>query len=249
MKTKSTLMVQLQNKIDNILEVKNLNVILGKEKIIDNLSFQVKKGDIITILGSNGAGKSVLLKTLLGFLPYQGNIKWFKKHKIGYLPQGLNQMRLKSYPLTIRDFFKLKESKFEYIDILKFIRLVGLKEEILRKNAGDLSGGEFQRMLIAWVLISNPDVIFFDEPTTGIDIGGGETIYSLLKNIWEKEKVTIFIVTHDLNLVSKYSTNVLCLNKKGIACFGAPQETLNKENLENLFGSEFKFYKHHKPNS
>jgi len=154
-------------------------------------------------------------------------------------------MRVKGYPLTVKDFFLLKEKNLDLEVIYKFIELVGLKKEILKKTAGDLSGGQFQRMLIAWVLISNPDVIFFDEPTTGIDIGGGETIYSLLHNIWEKEHITIFLVTHDLHIVSKYSTNVLCLNNIGKVCFGTPKETLTPQMLKDVFGSEIKVYDHH----
>ncbi len=231
--------------MDNILEVENLNVNLDGEKILENLSFKVNQGEILTILGPNGAGKSVLLKTLLGFLPYKGVIKWSRKPKIGYLPQGLNQLRAKDLPLTVQDFFSLKNILPTNNEIEKYLSLVGLEESILSKKAGSLSGGQFQRMLVAWVLISHPDVIFFDEPTTGIDIGGGETIYSLLHNIWEKEKLTIFLVTHDLSIVYKHSTNVLCLSRKGHYCFGAPKETLNQKTLEQIFGTEIKLYEHH----
>lgn len=228
-----------------LLEVKNLTVKLEGEKIIKDLSFDVTEGEILTILGPNGAGKSVLLKTLLGFLPYKGEIIWHKKPKIGYLPQGLNQFSVKNYPLTVADFFKLKNPVPKMEEIDKFLSLVGLKEKILNKTAGSLSGGQFQRMLVAWVLISHPEVIFFDEPTTGIDIGGGETIYTLLHSIWEKEKLTIFLVTHDLSVVYKNSTEVLCLSRKGHTCFGAPKEILSPETLEQLFGEEIKFYEHH----
>ncbi len=227
------------------LEVKNLNVQIGQEKIIKNLSFQVASGDILIILGSNGAGKSVLLKTLLGFLPHSGEINWEQKTKIGYLPQGLNQLKLKNYPLTVQDFFSLKLKKLKSSEIIKFLNLVGLEKTILNKTAGDLSGGQFQRMLIAWILISHPQVIFFDEPTTGIDIGGGETIYSLLHNIQQKEKITIFLVTHDLSIVYKYSTKVLCLNRKGYNCFGEAREILDPQTLEKIFGMDIKFYEHH----
>ncbi len=228
-----------------ILEVKNLNVDLDGEKVIKNLSFEVAQGEILTILGSNGAGKTVLLRTLLGFLPYEGDIVWRQKPKIGYLPQGLNQMKVKDFPLTVQDFFASKNPLPTTEKITKFLQLVGLEKDILSKTSGNLSGGQFQRMLVAWVLISGPQIIFFDEPITGIDIGGGETIYSLLRAIWEKEKTTIFLVTHDLNIVYKYSTNVLCLNRKGHHCFGAPKEILSTETLEQIFGTEIKYYKHH----
>ncbi|MFH1890080.1 MAG: metal ABC transporter ATP-binding protein [Candidatus Kuenenbacteria bacterium] len=227
-----------------LLEVKNLNVNLGKEKIVKNLSFQVAQGEILTILGPNGAGKSVLLRTLLGFLPYEGNIIWHQKMKIGYLPQGLNQLKVKDFPLTVQDFFALKNPAPSLVEIIKFLQRVGLEKHILFKTADSLSGGQFQRMLVAWVLISHPTVIFFDEPTTGIDIGGGETIYSLLYTIWKKEKLTIFLVTHDLHIVYKHSTNVLCLSRKGHHCFGAPKEILNIKTLEQVFGTEIKLYEH-----
>jgi len=227
-----------------LLEAKNLNVSLGGEKIIKNLSFQVAQGEILTILGPNGAGKTVLLRTLLGFLPYEGNIVWHQEPKIGYLPQGLTQLKVKDFPLTVQDFFALKDPLPTPKEITQFLQLVGLGKEILFKTAGSLSGGQFQRMLVAWALISRPDVIFFDEPTTGIDTGGGETIYSLLRAIWGKEKLTIFLVTHDLNIVYKYSTNVLCLSRKEHHCFGVPKEVLSPKALEQLFGTEIKFYEH-----
>ncbi len=227
-----------------ILEVKNLNVNFGEEKVIEDLSFKVIRGEVLTILGPNGAGKSVLLKTLLGFLPYQGEIIWDQNPKIGYLPQGLNQLKVKDLPLTIYDFFALKNPISKKDEIIKFLHLVGLDEKILNKTAGHLSGGQFQRMLVAWVLISKPEIIFFDEPTTGIDIGGGETIYSLLHTIHQKDDLTIILVTHDLNIVSKYSNTVLCLNHRGYSCFGTPNEILNPNMLKELFGPEIKFYKH-----
>ncbi|MFH1611175.1 MAG: metal ABC transporter ATP-binding protein [Patescibacteria group bacterium] len=229
----------------NLLEVKNLNVTLDKEKIIDNLSFNVKPGEILTILGPNGAGKSVLLRTLLGFIPYEGTVTWNKKPRIGYLPQGLSQLRLKDLPLTVMDLFALKDSQPKIQEVKEAIKRVGLEIRILNKTAGHLSGGQFQRMLVAWVLISHPDVLFLDEPMSGIDIGGGETIYSLLDSLQEKEQITIFLVTHDLNIVYKHSTNVLCLSRKSHHCFGAPKKIINKEMLEEIFGAEVKLYEHH----
>lgn len=232
-------------KSDNvILQVKNLTVELDGEKVINDLSFDVSEGEILTILGPNGAGKSVLLKTLLGILPHEGEVVWRKKLKIGYLPQGLNQLSVKNYPLSVADFFGLKNPVPKLEEITKFLDLVGLDKSILHKKAGSLSGGQFQRMLVAWVLISHPQVIFFDEPTTGLDVGGGETIYSLLHTIWKREQLTIFLVTHDLSIVYKNSTNVLCLTHKRHVCYGKPDKILNSETLEQVFGTEVKIFKH-----
>ncbi|NCF75529.1 MAG: ATP-binding cassette domain-containing protein [Xanthomonadaceae bacterium] len=228
-----------------LLEVKNLSVNLDGENIINNISFQVAQGEILTIMGPNGSGKSVLLRTLLGFLPYKGKIIWQDRPKIGYLPQGLTQLRVKDFPLTIQDFFALKNPSPTREKIIQFLNLVGLDKNILAKDAGRLSGGQFQRMLVSWVLISHPQIIFFDEPTTGIDIGGGENIYSLLRAIQEKEKITIFLVTHDLNIVYKYSSKVLCLSHKEYNCYGSPKEILDPKILKKVFGMEIKFYDHH----
>ncbi len=226
-----------------VLEIKNLNVALDGEKIIKDLSFEVKDGEILTILGPNGAGKTVLLKTLLGFLPYQGEVLWQKKTKIGYLPQGLTQLKVKDLPLSVEEFFKLKKVTKE--ETLKFLKSVGIEENaFLEKRIGDMSTGQFQRMLIAWVLISKPEVLLFDEPTAGIDVGGEETIYSLLHRFWKEKNLTVLLVTHDLNIVYKYSSDVLCLNKKGIACSGPPKEVLTTDLLEKIYGTEIKFYQH-----
>jgi len=225
-------------KEDIILKVKNLKVVLDKEKILENLSFKVKKGEVLTILGPNGAGKTVLLKTLLGIFPYQGEIIWKKGIKIGYVPQRLPF--IKNIPLSIKDFFKLKNiSENETKKILKEIAL----EEVFEKEVGKLSSGQFQRILIGWALVKNPDVLLFDEPTTGIDLPGKETIYSLIKRLKEKRNLTILLISHDLNVVYKFSDYVICLNKKAL-CEGKPKIILSPENLQKLYGGEIKFYKH-----
>jgi len=224
-----------------ILEVKNLNVELEGTKIIQNLSFKIKKGDVLTILGPNGAGKSVLLKTLLGVFPHQGKIEWKKGAKIGYVPQRLPF--IKDAPMNVEEFFKLKEAKEK--ETKKVIDSVGFKESFLKKKIGELSSGQFQRILVAWALINNPDILFFDEPTTGIDIGGEETIYALLDKLRKKRNLSILLVTHDLSVVYKFSNHVICLNKCPI-CQGKPKKVLTSENLNKLYGEEIKFYEHHK---
>ncbi len=227
-----------------LLKVEKLNVVLDGNQIIKNLSFNTEKGEILTILGPNGSGKSVLVKTLLGLIPYDGEITWEEKIKVGYLPQGLSHLKMQESPLTVREFFDLKSPSPTLQDIKYFLNLVGLELSILSQVAGTLSGGQFQRMLLAWVLISHPNVIFLDEPTTGVDIAGGKTIYSLLYDIKKKEDITVFLITHDLNIVYKHSTNVLCLSRQGYTCFGEPKQILNKKKLEQIFGMEIKYYKH-----
>ena len=226
---------------ETILKVKKLNVRLENEEIIKDLSFEVKERDVLTILGPNGAGKTVLLKVLLGILPYKGEVKWREGVKIAYVPQRLPF--IKETPMSVEDFFKLKETSKEKIK--EILNSVGFKENLLNRKIGDLSSGQFQRILIAWSLIKNPDVLLFDEPITGIDIGGEETIYSLLAKLREKRSLTIILVTHDLSVVFKFSNSVICLNKCPI-CQGIPKEVLSSEILHKLYGEEVKFYEHHK---
>jgi zinc transport system ATP-binding protein len=230
--------------MSKLLEIKNLNVVLDGHIVHNNLSFSVNEGDTITILGPNGSGKSVLLKAILGILPFNGEIIWNKKVSIGYLPQNLNQQAIKGMPLTVKDIFDLKEPVHKTDEVIKSLKLVGLDAKFLFKNAYTLSGGQFQRMLIAWVLIDNPQVVFLDEPTSGIDIGGGENLYSLLHKLQQTQKLTIFLVTHDVSIVYKYSKKVLCLSQKKHLCFGEPKSILTPNMLEQVFGMEIKLYDH-----
>lgn len=222
-----------------VLAVSNLTVVLGGQAILDGLSFDVKRGDILTILGPNGAGKTVLLRALLGSINYQGNITWKQGTRLGYVPQRLPYIR--NIPLTVSDFFALKGNA--KLDVIEMLRDVGLPPEISQKPIGELSSGQFQRVLIAWALAGDPDVLLFDEPTTGVDMGGEETVYALLARIHQERNLTMLIVTHDLAVVHRLSSSVLCLNRQAV-CHGPPLTTLTPENLKRLFGADVKFYEH-----
>jgi len=228
---------------ETILEVKNLNVELEGEEILKDLSFKVKKGEVLTILGPNGAGKSTLLKALLEISKYQGVINWKKGVKVSYLPDRLSREEFKIIPLSIKEFLGFEKASTEKIK--EMLNSVGLEPaRFLNKQPGDLSSGEFQRMLIAQALISEPNVLLFDEPTGGIDVGGKETIYSLLHQLWKEKNLTILLVTHEINVVYAYSTNVLCLSRKKL-CYGKPEKVLTPETLKELYGNKIRFYKHH----
>lgn len=225
-----------------LLEVRDLGVTLDHTRVLHGLNFRVCEGEFVTLLGPNGSGKTILVKALAGLLPHEGELCWHKRPKIGYLPQGLTQMSVREMPLTVKEFFALKKLRGERV--LKYLSLVGLGESVLGQRAGSLSGGEFQRMLVAWVLASEPNVLFLDEPTTAMDVVGGETIYSLLGEIWRNQKLTIFHVTHDLNIVFAYSTHVLCLSRALQPSYGIPKEVLTPEMLRSIYGAEIKFHAH-----
>lgn len=220
-----------------ILKVSDLNVVLDGQKIIHNVSFDLKRDDTMAIVGPNGAGKSVLFRALLNLIPYTGSIEWAKDIKISYIPQ---RFTIESdFPLTVREFFQFKTKNRRAI--ISALHSVGITDEhhidnhLLKQRLGWLSGGQIQRVLIAWSIIDQPDVILFDEPTAGIDVGGEETIYHLIKKLKDEKDLTILIISHDLNVVYKYATTVLCLNKDMI-CYGTPADALDPASLKALYG-------------
>lgn len=235
---------------NSLLSVSNLKVKFDHHAVLDDISFDVKKDETLAVIGPNGAGKTVLFRALLGLLPYQGKIEWVKNIKIGYVPQKL--AIAKDIPLTTSEFFALKEKNKKEIE--KVLVSVGfeedkphkghLQEHVLKRKLGVLSGGELQRVLIAFALLGHPDVLLFDEPTSGVDISAEETIYELLHKLQKNEKLTIILISHELQVVYKYANNVLCLNKEKV-CFGPPREVLDKESLAKLYGGEVGFYQHH----
>lgn len=222
-----------------ILKVQDLRVALGGEAVIDSLSLEVNKGDVVAVIGPNGAGKTVLFRSLLGILPHEGTIEWMANIKIGYVPQKLAIAR--DLPMTVLDFLKLKGAHKG--EISEALQSVGLDSKVFGARIGELSGGQFQRVMIAYALIDHPDVLLFDEPTTGIDIGGEETIYNLLGKLHREQGLTIILITHDFNIVYRYAEKVLCLNKEKV-CFGSPKEALNPKILEELYGSQVGIYPH-----
>ena len=236
---------------ENILSVEDLAVSFDNAVVLERITFSLKTGEVLAIVGPNGAGKSVLFRALLDLLPYSGRISWQPNLKLSYVPQKLAIER--PLPLTVREFLKLKSPSAKPQEILEALEAVGVKtgpteehhleHHILNRRLGMLSGGEFQRVLIAWALIGRPDVLLFDEPTTGIDIGGEETIYKLLHRLHQQRNLTMLIISHDLNIVYKYANQVICLNRE-LVCQGAPNQVLNAGSLAKLYGEETSFYHH-----
>ena len=223
----------------SLLSVKNLSVIIQGEKILEDISFEIKKGENLMIIGPNGAGKSVLIKSLLGFIPKNGEVIWQTGVKISYIPQGFLPGR--EMPITALEFLNLKKSdeKTKEENLTK----VGLSKKILTKKIADLSGGEFQRLMIVWSLIGNPDILIFDEPTSGIDVKGEEDVYSLISLLNKERRLASILVTHDLSVVQSFAHNVLCINKQSV-CFGAPEIALTPKTIHDLYGENIALYNH-----
>ena len=222
---------------EHIVKVEKLSVAFNGNQILKDLSFEVKKGEIMAVVGPNGAGKTVLFRALLGLIPYEGTIDWQPNVKIGYVPQRFVVER--DMPLNVREFLGYKDGKGKISEILKWVGL----GDVLNRPLGFLSGGELQKVLIAFALLGNPQVLLFDEPTTGIDIGGEETIYNLLRKLRDEHGITVIFISHDIHVVYEQATNVLCLNREKM-CFGPPHHALSAEELKKLYGTDIGVYEH-----
>jgi zinc transport system ATP-binding protein len=224
----------------NILEVENLSVTLDGKKILRDVSFVLKKGEGLAVVGPNGAGKTVLFHALLGSAPYTGEIRWGKDTGIGYVPQRFAFDR--NVPITVREFFLLKAPRFWFPPrgfmqhVSHELSVSGLTRSILTRQLSELSGGEVQRVLISWAMVGHPDVLLFDEPTAGIDIGAEETIYDIIGRLRRQRHTSVILISHDLQIVSEHADRVLCLNKEVIG-YGSPEEVLSPKGLAKLYGS------------
>src|SRR5579862_3915042 len=169
--------------MQTILAVENLGVTIDGAQILHDVSFTLNRGEALAVLGPNGAGKTVLFRALLGLLPSTGLVQWREGVKIGYVPQRFSVDP--STPITAKEFFLLQSPNFwrpdrAFIDHLDHeLNLMGLNRIALSKTLGELSGGETQRLLMAWAMLQHPDVLMLDEPTAAVDAGFEETVYGL----------------------------------------------------------------------
>ena len=202
--------------IQTILTVNDLNVKFDNHLILDHLSFDITRDSTVAIVGLNGAGKTVLFKALLGIIPFNGKITWSDDVKIGYVPQRLSVSN--DLPITVLEFLKLKEDSFEKIS--ETLTLVGFRQKaehvhhdirVLNARLGSLSGGELQRILIAYSLLGDPNVLLLDEPTAGVDIKGEETFYNLFEKLKKDIDLTIIFISHDIEVVERYADKIIKL--------------------------------------
>jgi zinc transport system ATP-binding protein len=218
-----------ENNNDYILKVSNLGVNLQNQTLLEHITFNVKKGTTLAILGPNGAGKTVLLKTLLNLVPHNGSIEWTEKVKIGYVPQ---YVAVSDIPMSVREFLSMGKA----VDLENALSKVRLNDKsILNKRLGVLSGGQLRRVLIAWALNDNPNVLLLDEPTTGVDMDSEEPIYLMLNEIKKTQKITIFLITHNIHIVQEYADALLAINKCVTFC-GSSAEIAKPDIQRQIYG-------------
>ncbi len=218
-----------------LVSAKDLKVRFDKLTAIENVSLEIRRGDFLAIIGPNGSGKTVLIRTLLGLLPYEGTITTAPGVRIGYVPQQIDWDR--SLSLTLKEFLelKLKIAKLPHLALASALAQVGLPEKVLNTPLRFLSGGQVQKGLIAFALLGNPDVIFFDEPTASVDSPGEEQIYETMHRLQDENNLSIVLVSHELDLVKRFANKIICINRQMI-CFGDVETSMKPEMLEKLYG-------------
>jgi zinc transport system ATP-binding protein len=216
----------------------------GKE-ILQDISLSVNENDFLTIIGPNGAGKTSLLKLMLGIVaPDRGHIKRSANLRMGYVPQRLAVDA--TFPLTVENFLKLMHGthRDERAAALEETRSLHLLKQPLYR----LSGGELQRVLLARALLRQPHLLMLDEAAQNLDIQGQQMFYQLLEEIYRKRRCAVVMVSHDLHLVMRSSSQVVCLFHH-ICCSGKPENVAQAPEFRDLFGEDIPrvlaLYAHH----
>ncbi len=215
-----------------LITADNLTIRMDRQEVLTKVSLSIQRAEIVTILGPNGSGKSTLLRALLGILrPASGTVTQRPGLVIGYVPQKLAVDR--TLPMTVRRFLSLPVRVTDADAEAALIR-VGLPEVAGRQMA-DLSGGQFQRVLLARALLTRPDLLILDEPTQGLDQPGEAAFYRLIEEVRRETGVAVLMVSHDLHVVMAASDRVICLNGH-VCCEGTPRVVSNAPEYRALFG-------------
>lgn len=228
---------------ENALEVNGLSVELGGVAVLQGLDFAVPRGSALAVIGPNGAGKTVLFRALIGALPHRGSVRWAEGTRVGYVPQKLDIDR--DLPLTGVDFLRAKAAVAGAggTAIDRALAEVGLPPKLAGRPIGALSGGQFQRLLVAFALVGSPTVLLFDEPTAGVDEPGEERLYEMIRRVQEEDRLTVLLISHELSLVYRFADNVLCLSRRP-PCFGPPEEVLTPARIEEAYGAPLRYHQH-----
>ena len=219
------------NDYQPLVWVQNVNFNYGSTTVLSDITLKITKGDFLAIIGPNGSGKTTLLKLILGTLrPGSGQITLFGQNiekfslwsKVGYVPQKATHFD-PLFPVSAREVVAmglLSGKRFPRLITRSDIKAIDEALELVNmrqfrsRRIGEFSGGQQQRIFIARAIVNKPDILFLDEPTTGVDADTQAHFYDMLGALNQRKDITIVLVTHDIGVVTKYVNKVACLNQK-----------------------------------
>ena len=225
------------------LQVRNLTVSFDRGPVIDDLSLTLEAGESLAVIGPTGSGKSVLFRTLIGTLPFEGDVRWAPGTTVGYVPQKLDIER--DVPITAMDLLLAQRHvrRAAAAEVRRALELVELEDAMLGQPIGALSGGQFQRLLLGFALIGHPTVLLLDEPTAGIDEPGEERLHERIDRLRRERRLALLVISHELSFVYRHADRVLCLGRRAHA-LGRPADVLTPARLEELYGAPMRSHGH-----
>lgn len=239
--------------------VHDLHVTLGGVPVLRGVNFQVPAGKVVALIGPNGSGKTTLLRCLLGLQKFsRGEIRLFGQPdlaavaaRVGYVPQRFELER--SFVLSVREFLalRLKATRHWFWQthahtderLRAALAEVGV-EKLFDRPLSALSGGQIQRVLIAFSLLHRPELLLLDEPMAGVDLPGEQTFYDVIASLQRRHQMTVVMVSHDLSMVYRQADWVYALNGV-ICCEGPPEKVMNADSLKQAYGIHVTPYQHH----
>ncbi len=217
----------------NLISLSDVSVQLGAHTVLHNIDLAIDPGEIVTIVGPNGSGKSTLLRTIIGAVTAQsGQVTRAPGLRIGYVPQKLHIDQ--TLPLTVRRFLDLP-NRVRNADAAQALTQAGAAG-LADRQMGDLSGGQFQRVLLARALLGTPQLLILDEATQGLDQTGSADFYLQVEHVRRALGCAVLMVSHELHVVMAASDRVVCLNGH-VCCHGAPEHVASAPEYRALFGT------------
>ena len=231
-----------------LVKLENAGVYKSSKWLVKGISFEVNNGQIVTLIGPNGSGKTTTAKMILNILNADEGLVTSNTNKMAYVPQKINIDW--TMPLRVIDFMKITSS-INNTQITEALALTGV-EKLLYDEIHNLSGGEFQRVLIARAVAKKPELLVLDEPVQGVDFNGEIALYNLIKKISDKLNCGILLISHDMHFVMSATDHVICLNGH-ICCSGTPSSVVKNPAYIKLFGEHnaetLSYYQHHHDHS
>ena len=238
----------MTNRSDFLVKIENAGIFRSSKWLVRDVSQEVSQGQIVTLIGPNVSGKTTTAKMVLNILKPDEGFVISNTGRVAYVPQKINVDW--TMPLRVFDFMKITGDLSEN-DMKENLKLTGV-ERLIYSELRNLSGGEFQRVLIARAIAKKPELLVLDEPVQGVDFNGEIALYNLIKQISDSLNCGILLISHDIHFVMSSTDHVICLNGH-ICCSGSPSSVAKNPSYIELFGehtaSTLSLYKHHHDHS